>query len=139
MLVSKSLKRDYSNNSIDFSVKYTNKRFRIAGALWAEINVDHEKPATKIIEHVVPGRGYPIVQDIQCTNLESYTITCTAQKEPQQDAYNTITSGADTAIEKMAQNLGCNTWAKVSDSCSYGNNGAYRRAVKYTRNFIPSS
>ena len=138
MLVSKSLKRDYSNNSIDFSVKYTNKRFRIDGALWAEINVDHEKPATKIIEHVVPGRGYPIVQDIQCTNLESYTITCTAQKEPQEDAYTTITSGADTAIEKMAIRLGCNTWAKVSDSCSYGNNGAYRRAVKYTRNFIPS-
>ena len=138
MVVSKSLKRDYSNNSIDFSIKYSNKRFRIAGALWAEMNVDHEKPATKIVEHVIPGRGYPIVQDIQCTNLESYTITCTAQKEPQVDAYNTITSAADTLIEKMAQRVGCDTWAKVSDSCSYGNSGSYRRTVKYTRNFQSS-
>jgi hypothetical protein len=138
MLVSKSLKRDYSNNSIDFSVKYSNKRFRIAGALWAEISVDHEKPATKIIEHVIPGRKYPIVQDIDCTNLESYSISCTAQKEPQQDAYDSISTGADTAIEKMAIRVGCSTWAKVSDTCNYGNGGSYRRTVKYTRHFLES-
>ena len=138
-LISKNIKRNYDNHSIDFSLNYSNKRFKIPGALWAEINVDHQIPARRLVEHVVPGRGYPITQDINCTNLETFTLTLTAQLEPTGDATvfkNSSSAGAGQAHMALlahATGLGCNLWALTQDNESFGNNGTYRRTFEFTK------
>lgn len=136
MLVSKTSKINHDNNSIDFTFRYSNKKFRIDGALWAEVNIDHEEPARRIVEQVVAGRGYPIVQDIQCDSLETYTISITAQLEPSGDATNfSLLGAANTVINNHAISLGCNGWAITQDTESYSNPGQYKRTKKYTRHY----
>ena len=137
-LISKSLKRNYNNNSIDFSLTYSNKRFKIPNALWAEINVDHQKEASRLAEHIVPGRGYPITQDIKCSTLETYTLTLTAQLEPLADNTTLRNSGGAAwhgylALLAHATGLGCNYWAVTQDSENFSNNGVYRRTLQYTK------
>ena len=137
-LVGKTVKRNYNNNTIDFSLTYNNKRFKIPDALWAEINVDHQGEFRRLAEHVVPGRGYPITQDINCSTLETFTLTLTAQLEPLADITvlknNAGPSSASySALLAHASGLGCADWALTQDDESFNNNGVYRRTQQYTK------
>ena len=135
-LISKSLSRNYNDHSIDFNLKFANNRFKLANAYWADVNIDHERPANKLVEHVAPGRGYPIIQNIRCKNMESYNITVTAQFEPRANPQSLDNQANVKALmDSTATNLGCQTWVVVADSETLGNNGNYRRTKKYTRPF----
>ena len=135
-LVSKTLSRNYNDHSIDFNIKYANNRFKLANAYWADVNIDHERPANKLVEHVAPGRGYPIIQNIRCKNIESYNITVTAQFEPRANPHSLENqTNVKDLMDATATNLGCQTWVVVTDSETLGNNGSYRRTKKYTRPF----
>tara|TARA_R100000278_G_scaffold29947_1_gene27568 strand:+ start:6845 stop:8569 length:1725 start_codon:yes stop_codon:yes gene_type:complete len=135
-LVSKTLSRNYNDHSIDFNIKYANNRFKLANAYWADVNIDHERPANKLVEHVAPGRGYPIIQNVRCKNMESYNITITAQFEPRANPHSLENqANVKDLMDATATNLGCQTWVVVTDSETLGNNGSYRRTKKYTRPF----
>ena len=136
-LLQKSFKRNHSDHSIDFTLAYSNKnKYKIPNALWADINIEHEMPARRLVEHVVPGRGYPITQDILCDTLDIFTITVNAQFEPTDNIHKVIGGARQSVfnlINKTYNDLGLTNWVRTSDSESIGNNGSYRRTQKFTR------
>lgn len=136
-LLTKSFKRNHTNNSIDFTLSYSNKnKHKIPYALWADINIEHEMPARRLAEHVVPGRGYPLMQDILCDTLDVYTITVNAQFEPTRNIHNVISAARETIlllINQTAIDLNADSWVRTGDSESVANNGSYRRTIKLTR------
>lgn len=136
-LLQKTFKRNPVTSSIDFTLTYSNKnKHKIPYALWADINIEHELPARRLVEHVVPGRGYPLIQDIMCDTLDSYTITVNAQFEPTRNIHKVIGAAAETIlllINETANDLNASSWIRTQDSESIGNNGSYRRTIKLTR------
>lgn len=136
-LISKSFKRNYIDKSISFTLNYSSKnRCKIPNALWAEVSIDHELPSRRLVEHVVPGRGYPVTQDILCDTLDSFTITINAQYEPTRNIHKLISENRThilTLIRTTAESLKCNNWMKVSDNETISDNGSYRRVAKFTR------
>lgn len=135
-ILSKSYKRNYSDKSIDFTLSYSNKaRHKIPNALWAEISVDHELPARRIAEHVIPGRGYPLIQDLLCDTQDIFTINVTAQFEPQKNIHNIIAAAREEIlilIYNTATTLGINGYIRTGDSENIANNGSYKRSIKLT-------
>lgn len=136
-LMNKVFKRNHTNSSIDFTLTYSNRnKYKIDGALWADINIEHELPAKRLVEHVVPGRGYPITQDIQCDTLDTFAITYNAQFEPSANIHKIIGSARQTILTYMnetATALNITNWIRTSDNETIGNNGSYRRTMKFTR------
>ena len=135
-LLQKVFKRNHTNSSIDFTLTYSNKsRHKIPYALWAEMNIEHQMPARRLVEHVVPGRGYPLTQDILCDTLETYSVTVNAQLEPKKavDHARSVSEHALIAINDWASDNDIDTWVRTADSESYANNGSYRRTVTFTR------
>jgi hypothetical protein len=135
-LITKSFKRNYVDQSIDFTLSYSNKsRHKIPFALWAEISVDHEMPSRRLVEHVIPGRGYPLMQDIMCDTQDVFTINVTAQFEPNKDI-KTIIAGAREQIlilmYNTASGLGIAGYIRTGDSENIANNGSYKRSMKLT-------
>ena len=129
-------KRNYVDQSIDFTLSYSNKsRHKIPFALWAEISVDHEMPSRRLVEHVIPGRGYPLMQDIMCDTQDVFTINVTAQFEPNKDI-KTIIAGAREQILILMYNtaagLGIAGYIRTGDSENIANNGSYKRSMKLT-------
>ena len=142
-LVSKSIKRNHTDGSIDFSLSYSNKnRHKIPHALWAEVNVDWEGPSRRLAEHVVPGRGYPLMQDIMCDTPEKYTITVNAQFEPRSNVHGMIAAAQApilSLIYQTAYALSAQNWVRTGDNESVGNNGSYKRTVTLTRHSCVNS
>lgn len=136
-LMQQTYKTNHADGSIDFSLVFSNKnRYKIPNALWADINIEHELSSRRLVEHVVPGRGYPITQDILCGTLDSYTITVNAQFEPTQDIHKIINGARGTVlllIYNTTLSLGLTNWVTTQDNESIGNNGSYRRTMKLTR------
>lgn len=136
-LMSKMFKRNHTDGSIDFTLSYSNKnKYKIPNALWADINIEHELPAKRLVEHVIPGRGYPITQDLQCDTLDIYTITYNAQFEPTANIHKIIGAARQvilTYINETASALQITNWIRTGDNESIGNNGSYRRTMKFTR------
>ena len=135
-LLGKSFKRNYTNNSIDFTLTYSNKsRHKIPNALWAEISVDHEVPSRRLVEHIVPGRGYPLMQDILCDTQDVYTINVTAQFEPNKNIENIISAAREhilVLIYKTAVAMEIGGYIRTGDSENIANNGSYKRSIKLT-------
>ena len=132
-VLTKSFKRNYADNSIDFTLTYSNKsRHKIPNALWAEISIDHELPSRRLAEHVIPGRGYPLLQDVLCDTQDVFTINVTAQFEPQKNIHSIIAAAQEhilLLIYKFAR-ISCN---RTGDSENIANNGSYKRSIKLTR------
>ena len=136
-LLTKSFKRNYPDSSIDFTLTYSNKsRHKIPNALWAEISIDHELPSRRLAEHVIPGRGYPLLQDVLCDTQDVFTINVTAQFEPQKNIHNIIAAAQEhilLLIYKTAESLNAEDWIRTGDSENIANNGSYKRSIKLTR------
>lgn len=135
-LLGKSIKRNYANSTIDFTLSYSNKsRHKIANALWAEISIDHEMPSRRLVEHVIPGRGYPLMQDILCDTQDVFTINVTAQFEPNSNIKNIINAAREeilVLVYNTAVNLGIGGYIRTGDSENIANNGSYKRSIKLT-------
>lgn len=135
-ILGKSYKRNYNDKSIDFTLSYSNKpRHKIPNALWAEISIDHELPARRIAEHVVPGRGYPVIQDLLCDTQDVFTINVTAQFEPNKNIHNIIAAAREEIlilIYNTATTMGINGYIRTGDSENMANNGSYKRSIKLT-------
>ena len=142
-LISKNIKRNHTDGSIDFNLSYSNKnRHKIPHALWAEVTVDHEVPSRRLAEHVVPGRGYPLMQDIMCDTQEKYTITVNAQFEPRSNVYGLIAAAQPAVLSLIYQTayaLSAQNWVRTGDNESVGNNGSYKRTVTLTRHSCVNS
>lgn len=136
-LISKSFKRNHTEQSIVFDLAYSNKnRCKIPYALWAQVSIEHELPARRLVEHVIPGRGYPITQDLLCDTLDSFTITVNAQFEPTRNVHKIINNARATVkslIDQTATDLLCNSWVRTQDNETIGDDGTYRRTMKLTR------
>tara|TARA_Y100000004_G_C8953410_1_gene429644 strand:- start:1651 stop:3549 length:1899 start_codon:yes stop_codon:yes gene_type:complete len=135
-LLTKSFKRNYADKSIDFTLTYSNKsRHKIPFALWAEVSVDHEMPSRRLVEHVIPGRGYPLMQDIMCDTQDVFTINVTAQFEPNKNIETIINAAREQIlilIYNTAVNLGIGGYIRTGDSENIANNGSYKRSIKLT-------
>ena len=135
-LLTKSFKRNYADKSIDFNLSYSNKsRHKIPFALWAEVSVDHEMPSRRLVEHVIPGRGYPLMQDIMCDTQDVFTINVTAQFEPNKDIKTIINAAREQIlilIYNTASGLGIGGYIRTGDSENIANNGSYKRSMKLT-------
>jgi hypothetical protein len=135
-LLGKSIKRNYPNSTIDFTLTYSNKsRHKIANALWAEISIDHEMPSRRLVEHVIPGRGYPLMQDILCDTQDVFTINVTAQFEPNSNIKNIINAAREeilVLVYNTAVSLGIGGYIRTGDSENIANNGSYKRSIKLT-------
>jgi len=135
-LLGKSFKRNYADRSIDFTLSYSNKaRHKIPFALWAEVSVDHEMPSRRLVEHVIPGRGYPLMQDIMCDTQDVFTINVTAQFEPNKDIKTIINAAREQIlilIYNTAVGLGIGGYIRTGDSENIANNGSYKRSMKLT-------
>ncbi len=135
-LLGKSIKRNYPNSTIDFTLTYSNKsRHKIPNALWAEISIDHEMPSRRLVEHVIPGRGYPLMQDILCDTQDVFTINITAQFEPNKNIKNIINAAREeilVLVYNTAVSLGIGGYIRTGDSENIANNGSYKRSIKLT-------
>jgi len=137
-LISKSETRSFSQATITFNYEYSTKpTCDVEGASKVEIDITHNKSADVTVSHVVIGRGYPLIQNLNTKTEETYVVSVTITRDvvecgsiAQTGLMEACGSGV---LDTQCALLGCCDWFITADTVQISSNGTVTLNRTYLR------
>ena len=137
-LVSKSETRSFSQATITFNYEYSTKpTCDVEGASKVEIDITHNKPTDVTAQHVVIGRGYPLIQNLNTKTEETYVVSVTITRDVVECGSIAQTGlmedCANSVFYTQCTLLGCCDWFITVDTVHINSNGTVTVNRTYLR------
>jgi hypothetical protein len=133
-IVSMGVTKNYSEGSLSFNAVVSNKKFcNLAGFLYYNTEITEDYGNQQIITHTIVGRGYPIMQNINCNTPQKRTITVTGQLATCGSGdFDTLKSCVDNSCQEYVPQEALGSWFLTQNQYTIGNNGSFRCIKEYT-------
>ena len=137
-VISKTRTKNYHDGSVSFTAIVSNKKYcNLPGFMYYNTEIVEDYGHQQIVIHNVVGRGYPLIQHINCDTPQKRTVTVTGQLDQDKTCtsvdYDTLKSCVDdSCYNYIPDNIGGGIWYQTADTYSFAKNGSFRCIREFT-------